>query len=90
MKYQTLLKRIPVMSLVFALLMGCGAPATQSLTLVPPTSSPTIEVMLSPTQTAKPAMEKIWETNGNLNAFYRPTELALDAQGNVYINVNNV
>jgi DNA-binding beta-propeller fold protein YncE len=30
-------------------------------------------------------MEKIWDTNGSTNAFYRPTELAIDLQGNLYI-----
>ena len=73
------------MSLVFALLMGCGAPATQAPTPVPPTTVPTTMVTLSPTAPARPAMEKIWSTNGSSNAFYRPTELALDSQGNVYI-----
>ena len=85
MKYQTLLKRIPVMSLVFALLMGCGVPATQAPTPVPPTTVPTTMVTLSPTAPARPAMEKIWSTNGSSNTFYRPTELALDSQGNIYI-----
>jgi DNA-binding beta-propeller fold protein YncE len=85
MKYEILLKRILGVSLVFALLMGCGAPATQSPTLAPPTSGPTVVVTLSPTPFAKPSMEKIWDTDGSPNTFYRPTEVALDPQGNVYI-----
>src|SRR6185436_12335668 len=42
-------------------------------------------VTLSPTQTAARTMEKIWETIGSPNAFSRPTELALDTLGNIYV-----
>jgi len=83
MKYEILLKRILGVSLVFALLMGCGAPARQSPAPIPP--APTIAITLSPTLSAKPTMEKIWDTDGSPNTFYRPTEVAIDAQGNVYI-----
>ena len=72
-------------SLVFVLLAGCSAPATQATTLVPPTSVPTVVATPSPTAPAKPVMEKVWETTGALNAFHRPTELAIDAQSNVYV-----
>jgi DNA-binding beta-propeller fold protein YncE len=85
MKYEILLKRILGVSFMFALLMGCGAPATQTPTLAPPTSSPVVSVTLSPTLSAKPTMKKIWDTDGSPNTFYRPTEVALDPQGNVYI-----
>src|SRR6266498_2659535 len=85
MKYEILLKRILGVSFVFALLMGCGTAATQSPTLAPSTSSPTVVVTLSPTPSAKPTMEKIWNINGSPNTFDRPTELALDSQGNVYV-----
>jgi DNA-binding beta-propeller fold protein YncE len=85
MKYQTLFKRTLGMSFIIALFMGCSAPAVQAPTLMSPTSIPTVEVTPFPTQTAKPTMEKIWETNGNPNAFDLPTELALDAQGNIYV-----
>jgi len=84
MKYKTLFTSIFGMSFVIALLTGCSAPATQEPTLVPPpTSSPT--VVETPTQIAGPTMEKIWDTSGSPNAFYRPTEVALDSHGNVYI-----
>jgi tripartite motif-containing protein 71 len=85
MKSQNLLKRILGTSLLLTLFTGCSAPATHAPTLLPPTSSPTIAATLSPTQTAPPTMETIWEITGGQNAFYRPTELALDPQGNVYI-----
>ena len=52
---------------------------------MPPTFSPVAEVTLSPTLAASPAMEKIWDTNGSPNDFHLPTELALDAQGNIYV-----
>jgi len=83
MKNKTLFKQIFGVSLIIALLTGCVAPAIQSPTPIPP--APTIALTLSPTPSAKPKMEKIWDTNGVPNAFYRPTELALDPQGNVYI-----
>jgi DNA-binding beta-propeller fold protein YncE len=88
MKYQILFKRILGIGLILVLLTGCSAPATQAPTPVPPTSSPTVEVTLSPTVPARSTlspMEKIWETNGDPNAFNRPTELALDGQGNIYV-----
>jgi len=85
MKYEILLKRILGVSFVFALLMGCSAPATQTQTLAPQTSGPTVVVTLSQTPFAKSSMEKIWATDGSPNTFYRPTEVALDPQGNVYI-----
>src|SRR5688572_22029330 len=85
MKYQILLKRILEIGLVLVLLTGCSAPAMQAATLVPPTPSLTAEVTPSPTQTAEPTMEQLWETNGSPNAFHLPTELALDSQGNSYV-----
>lgn len=88
MKNQTLLKRILSVGITLVLLTGCGAPATQAPTLVPLTPTPAIVVTSSPTLPAKPvpsAMEMIWETNGNSNAFTLPTELAIDLQGNFYI-----
>jgi tripartite motif-containing protein 71 len=83
MKYQTLLKRIFGVGFAFTLLTGCGAPATPFPTTI--AFTPTVAVTQSPVPTAKPTMEKIWDTDGSPNAFYRPTELALDPQGNVYI-----
>ena len=85
MKYKTLFTSIFGMSFVIALLTGCSTAATQSPTLAPPTSGPTVVVTLSPTPFAKPSMEKIWDSDGSLNTFYRPTEVTLDPQGNVYI-----
>jgi DNA-binding beta-propeller fold protein YncE len=85
MKDITLFKEMLGVSLIFALLTGCGAPATQAPTLMPPTLIPTIEVSLSPTQAPAPMVEKIWDTIGSPNAFYLPTELALDTQGNIYV-----
>jgi|ERR1041385_1408160 hypothetical protein len=88
MKYKTLFMPIFGMSFVIALLAGCRAPATQSPTLAPSTSSPMVVVTLSPTPSAKPTMEKIWDINGSPNTFYRPTEVALNSQGNVYVTDN--
>ena len=85
MKYQNLLKQIFGVGLMFALLTGCSAPATQLPTPISPTSVPTNSVIPTPTSPAKPTMEKIWSTTGSTNTFYRPTELAIDSQGNVYI-----
>jgi DNA-binding beta-propeller fold protein YncE len=88
MKYQTLYKRILGVGLMLALLTGCTAPAIPAPTPMPPTSSPTVEVTLSPTVPARSTlspMEKIWGMNGAPNSFHRPTELALDDQGNIYI-----
>jgi tripartite motif-containing protein 71 len=83
MKYQNLLKRMLDVGLVFVLLTGCGVPATQLPTSIPPT--PTVAMTLSPTPPPKLTIEKIWDTNGSPNVFYRPTELALDSQGNIYV-----
>jgi DNA-binding beta-propeller fold protein YncE len=85
MKDQTWFKRILGMSLLLAFLMGCSASPTQAPTLIPPASSSIVVVTPFPTQPAKLEREKIWETHGNPNAFQRPTELALDSQGNIYI-----
>ena len=85
MKYQTLFKQILGVGFVFILLMGCVAPATQSPTAIPPTSVPTTAVTHSPTAPVKPAMEIIWGTHGAPNTFYRPTELALDAESNIFV-----
>ena len=85
MKYKNPIKQRFGVSLVFVLLAGCSAPATQAPTLVPPTSVPTAVATPSSTAPAKPVMEKVWETTGTPNAFHLPTELAIDAQGNVYV-----
>ena len=85
MKNQTLLKRILSVCITFVFLTGCTAPATPAPTIVPATSSPTVAVTPLPTQTARLKMEKIWEINGSPNAFYRPTELAIDGQSNIYV-----
>ena len=88
MKNQALLKRIVSIGITLILLTGCAAPATQLPTIEPPPPGPTAAVTPSPTVLAKSTlspMEKIWDTNGSTNAFYRPTELALDSQGNIYI-----
>jgi tripartite motif-containing protein 71 len=88
MKNPTLFKQILGVGLVIALLSSCGAPATQAPTIIVPTSSPTVEVILSPTvpaQSALSPMEQLWETNGSPNAFRLPTELAVDTQGNIYV-----
>ncbi len=72
MKYQTLLKRILGIGLVFVLLPGCSALGTPSPTL--------------PAKSTSSPMEKIWSTNGGPEIpFQLPTELALDAQGNTYV-----
>ena len=88
MKNQALLKRIVSIGIMLILQTGCGAPATQAPTLVSLTPTPAIVVTSSPTLPAKPvpsAMETIWETKGSPNAFFLPTELALDSQGNIYV-----
>ena len=85
MKYKNLFKTICEVSLVITLLIGCDAPTTQSPTGVPPTSVPPTAATPPPTAPAKPVMEKVWETNGIPNTFHRPTELATDAQGNIYV-----
>ena len=87
MKNQTLLKRILSVGNMFVLLTGCAAPATQLPTIEPP---PSLTAAVTPSQT-RPAkstlspMETIWDTNGITNAFYRPTELTIDSQGNIYV-----
>lgn len=85
MKNQTLTRRKLSVGILFALLTGCAAPAMQQPTLVPPISNPVAEVTLSPAPTARPAIEKIWDTHGSPNALRRPTEVALDSQGNIYV-----
>ena len=85
MKHKNLIKQMFGVGLVFVLLAGCSAPATQAPTLVPPTSVLTAAMTPSPTAPAEPVMEQIWETNGSPNTFYLPTELTIDAQGNIYV-----
>ena len=88
MKYKSLIKQMFGVSLVFVLLAGCSAPATQAPTLVPPTSVPTAALTLSPTVPDKSTlspMETVWETHGNPNVFSWTTELALDELGNIYV-----
>lgn len=85
MKGSFVSKAVFCVGTILMLLVACTAPATQAPTLVPPTSSPTVAVTPLPTQPAAPKMENIWETIGSPNTFYRPTELALDSQDNIYI-----
>lgn len=85
MQYQTSIKRKVGVVLMLVVLTGCTVLATPAPIIMVPTSSPAIEVTVSSPQTAKPAMEEIWETNGTPNAFNRPTELALDSEDNIYV-----
>ena len=82
MKYQTSFKRILGVDLMLILLTGCSTSAIEQPTLVPPVPTSTVA---APTQTARPSIEKIWDTKGSPNAFRLPTELAVDTQGNVYV-----
>ena len=54
MKNPTLFKQILGMGLMLVLLVGCGAPAMQEPTLVPPTSSPTIVATSTQASLAEP------------------------------------
>ena len=78
-------KTLSILTAIELFITACGAPATQLPTPIPPTSISTNVVMPSPTSPSKLTMEKIWSTTGSPNTFYRPTELSLDLQGNIYV-----
>jgi DNA-binding beta-propeller fold protein YncE len=83
MKYQTLFKRILGVGLIFTLLMGCGAPATQASTLLPPTSALTTPIIS--TSLAASPVEFVWRIKGKPYRLNRPAAMAFDAQDNLYV-----
>jgi tripartite motif-containing protein 71 len=86
MKYQTLFQPILGMSLIFTLLTGCGAVATKSLTLPPPTFGPTtVPPTIVPISQKGSPIEFVWRIKGEPYRLDRPAAMALDAQDNLYV-----
>ena len=80
-----LFKPMSILAATVLFMTACSTPGTQAPPVVPPTSVPTVAVTMPTTSPAISTMKKLWETNGNPNAFNLPTELAIDLEGNAYI-----
>jgi len=64
--------------LLAILLTACSAPATPNPCAASPAQAATSQSPVS-------LVESAWKIDGSPNKFNRPTELALDAQGNLYV-----
>lgn len=69
-------------------LVACGSPGFPAAAPIEVSISTAVPVGSDTTQ-ARPPLELIWETSGDLNSFDVPVGVAADAEGNIYVMDTN-